>query len=282
VKLNTFQDEQAFIQWLNAQVSFADGKISDALPYYFNLLTTRFREKALFQIGRGYFFEKKFREAMTNLDLLFLEFPDSRHLEEALFMKGECLVFLEDREQALESFQLLLRQKKRHVWQLLAWIQVGNIRLFQKSPERARSAFQKAMEFFPEHPLSSYAALQLGNLEFQERNLTEADRYYSAVLKGNVSDLLGETHYRLGEIFYEQERFEKALGSFEFALRNVAETSPWFFLTQLEVANVQRRSNKVDEAKKTYRAVLDHSRDEEIQLAAKEFLRLMEPPSPAR
>jgi TolA-binding protein len=282
VKLNTFQDEQAFVQWLNAQVFFADGKISDALPYYFNLLDTRFREKALFQIGRGYFFEKKFREAMTNLDLLSLEFPDSRYLEEALFMKGECLVFLEDREQALESFQLILRQKKRHVWQMLAWVEIGNISLFQKSPDRARSAFQKAMEFFPEHPLSSYAALQLGNLEFQRKNLTEADRYYSAVLRGNVADLVGETSYRLGEVFYEQERFEKALGSFEFALRNLAETSPWFFLTQLEVANVQRRSNKVEEARKAYRAVLEHSRDEEIRLAAKEFLALMEPPSPAR
>lgn len=282
VKLNTFQDEQTFIQWLNAQTSFADGKISDALPYYFNLLNTRFREKALFQIGRGYFFEKKYRESMTNLDLLFLEFPDSRHLEEALFMKGECLVFLEDRDQALEAFRLILRQKKRHVWQLLAWIQIGNISLFQKKSERAASAFQKAMEFFPEHPLSYYAAFQLGNLEFQKKNLAEADRYYSAVLKGNVTNLLGETYYQLGEVFYEQERLESALTSFEVALKNLAETSPWFFLTQLEVANVQRRSNKAEEAKKTYRTVLERSKDDEIRSAAKEFLTLMEPPSPAR
>jgi len=282
VKLNTFQDEQTFIQWLNAQASFADGKISDALPYYFNLLNTRFREKALFQIGRGYFFEKKYREAMTNLDLLFLEFPDSRYFEEALFMEGECLVFLEDRDQALESYRLILRQKKRHVWQLLAWIQIGNISLFQKASERAGNAFQKAMEFFPEHPLSSYAAFQLGNLEFQKKNLTEADRYYSAVLKGNVSDLVGETYYRLGEVFYEQERLERALTSFEVALKNLAETSPWFFLTQLEVANVQRRSDKAEEAKKIYRTVFERSKDEEIRSAAKEFLVLMDPPSPAR
>jgi TolA-binding protein len=282
VKLNTFQDEQAFIQWLNAQVSFADGKISDALPYYFNLLNTRFREKALFQIGRGYFFEKKFREAMTNLDILFLEFPDSKYLEEALFMKGECLAFLEDWDQAQEAYHLVLRQKKRHVWQLLSWVQVGNISRIQRAPVRAEKAFQKVMEFFPEHPLSSYAAFQLGNLEFQKRNLVEADRYYSAVLRGNLSDLVGETYYRLGEVFYEQERLEKALDSFEFALRNLAETSPWFSLTQLEVGNVQRRSNEVEEARKTYRTVLERSRDEDIRLAAKEFLTLMEPPPAPR
>jgi len=280
-KLNTFQDEQTFVQWLNAQVFFADGKISDALPYYFNLLNTRFREKALFQIGRGYFFEKKFREAMTNLDILFLEFSDSRYLEEALFMKAECLVFLEDWDQALEAFQLILRQKKRHVWQLLAWVQVGNISLLQKSSERAENAFRKAMDFFPEHPLSYYAAFQLGNLEFRKGNLVEADRYFSAALKGNLSDLMGETYYRLGEVFYEQERFDKALASFEFALRNLAETSPWFFLTQLEVGNVQRRWNKREEARKTYRTVLDRSRDEDIRLAAKEFLMLMESPPSA-
>ena len=85
------EDEKNFIQWLNAELIFSEGRVSDSLPYYFNILNSRFREKALYQIGRGYFFENKFREAITNLDILLLEFPSSEYAEEGLFVKAECL-----------------------------------------------------------------------------------------------------------------------------------------------------------------------------------------------
>ena len=67
-----------------AQNLFAEGKVVDALPYYFGILNSRFRERALFQIGKGYFFENQFREALTNFDLLLLEFPDLKSLDEAI------------------------------------------------------------------------------------------------------------------------------------------------------------------------------------------------------
>jgi TolA-binding protein len=49
-KSNHFEDDKIFIQWLNAEISFSIGEISDSLPYYFNIVNTQFREKALFQI----------------------------------------------------------------------------------------------------------------------------------------------------------------------------------------------------------------------------------------
>jgi len=45
------------MQWLNAEMLYAGGEIEESLPYYFNILNTRFREKALFRIGKGYFWE---------------------------------------------------------------------------------------------------------------------------------------------------------------------------------------------------------------------------------
>ncbi len=92
VKLNPYEEEKAFIQWLNAEVAFYEGRMPDALPYYFNIMNSRFRERALFQIGRGYFYEKQFREAITNLDMLSLEFPNSKYRDESLFVKGESYV----------------------------------------------------------------------------------------------------------------------------------------------------------------------------------------------
>src|SRR5208337_1354289 len=163
-KLNHVEDEKIFIQWLNAEMLYTGGEILESLPYYFNILNTRFREKALFQIGKGYFFENKFREAVTNLDILLLEFPNSKYLEEGLFFKGECLVRLGNLDQALEAYSLILRQNGNNLWHLFAFTQIGCIYAFQNEQDKAENAFKKVMENFPNHPLFYMAALQLGNL----------------------------------------------------------------------------------------------------------------------
>ena len=277
VKLNPFEEEKAFLQWLNAEITFSEGKVSDSLPYYFNIMNTRFRERALFQIGRGYFYEKKFREAITNLDILSLEFPNSKYRDESLFIKGEGYVQLGNVDQALETFDLIARQTRIPPWGLLALTQIGNIHLLRNDIDQAEKAFRTITAEFPTHPLFYYAAFQLGNVQFRKRNITEAVSFYSMVLKGNILDLLGEVYFRFGEIFYRQEKYENAFKSFETAMRYFKENSLGFFLTQLEIGNLQRRWDKVEEAKRSYQNILDHSKDEEIRNAAKELLTRVKP-----
>jgi TolA-binding protein len=275
-KLNQLEEEKIFIQWLNAEMLFAEGEILDSLPYYFNILNSKFREKSLFQIGKGYFFKNKFRESITNLDILLLEFPNSQYIEEGLLMKGECLAQLGNLDQALETYRLIVQQKKNNIWQLFAFTQMGCIYTFKNESGKAENAYKRVMENFPLHPLYYHAALQLGNLNFNDKNIIEAIHYYSIVLKGNILELFGEAHFGLGEVFYQQEKYEKALHSFETAMRYLKETSAWFFLTHLEIGNLKRRLGKYEEAKKSYRIVLDQSKDEEIKKAAKELLYRME------
>ena len=271
-KLNHFDDEKTFIQWLNAELIFSEGKISDSLPYYFNILNTGFREKALFQISRGYFFENKFREAVTNLDILSLEFPNSIYAEESLFIKGESLNKLGDFDHALDTYNLIVKQNKNSLWELFALTQMGNIYLFRNEKNKAENSFKKIIDQFPTHPLFYNAALQLGKLHFTKNNIPQAIQYYSMVLKGNILELFGEAHFSLGEIFYQQGKYEKAFTSFETAIAYLKETSLWFFLSQLEIGNLQRKWGKYEEAKKAYLIILDRSKDEEIKKAAKTLL----------
>jgi cellulose synthase operon protein C len=275
-KLNRFEDEKIFIQWLNAQMFYAGGEILESFPYYFNILNTRYREKALFQIGKGYFFENKFRESITDLDILLLEFPNSKYLEEGLFVKGECLVKLGNLNQALETYSLILRQNKNDYWCLFALTQIGIIYSFRNEQDKAEASFKKVIEDFPNHPLFYHAALKLGNLNFSKKDILEAIHYYSIVLKGNILELFGEAHFSLGEIFYQQGKYEKALHNFETAMRYLKETSSWFYLTHLEIGNLKRRGGKYEEAKKSYLIILDQSKDEEMKNAARELLNRME------
>jgi TolA-binding protein len=275
-KSDHFEDEKIFVQWLNAEMFYTEGEVLESLPYYFNILNTRFREKALFRIGKGYFLENKFRESVTNLDILLLEFPNSKYQEEGLFIKGECLAKLGNPDQALETYGLLAHQSKKDVWHLFALTQIGTVYSFRNEPDKAENAFKKVLEDFPNHALFYHAALQLGNLSFSKRNIVEAVHYYSIVLKGNILELFGQTYFSLGEIFYQQGKFEKALQNFETAMRYLEGTSSWFFLTHLEIGNLKRRGGKYEEAKKSYLIILDQSKDEEMKKAAKELLSRME------
>ncbi|NWF91981.1 MAG: tetratricopeptide repeat protein [Syntrophaceae bacterium] len=271
-KLGSYEEEKIFIQWLNAQVIFSEGRITDSLPYYFTVLDTKFREKALFQIGKGYFLENKFREAMTNLDILLLEFPNSSFSDESLFMKAECLLRLGNLEQALESYDLIAKRSRTSHWQLFALMQASQIYHFRDEHERAETALQRVIRDFPGHPLFYYAAFQLGNAHFRRRNLVEAISFYSMVLKGNGLELLGQAAFALGEIFYQQGKYEKALVSFENAARYLKETSIWFSLTYMEIGNLQKKRGRYEEAKKSYKIVLDQTEDDEIREAVKELL----------
>ena len=275
-KLNHFEDEKIFVQWLNAELFFNKGEISDSLPYYFNIINTKLRERALFQIGKGYFFENKFREAVTNLDILVLEFPNSQYLKEGLFIEGECFVKLGNLNQALETYDLIVRQNKNNFWQLFALTQMGSIYALQNEHDKAENSFKKVLDEFPYHPLFYHAAFQLGNLNFNQNNIVEAIHYYSIVLKGNILELFGEAYFALGEIFFQQGKYEKALHSFETAMQYLKESSSWFFLTHLEIGNLKRRGGKHEEAKKSYLTILDQSKDEEIKKAARELLNRME------
>jgi len=271
-KISHFEDEKALLQWLNAEMIFSEGRISDALPYYFNIINTIFREKALFQIGRGYFFENKFREAITNLDILILEFPNSEYIQPCLWMRGESFIKLGNLDQGLETANLIIKQNRKDIWQLFAFTQAGNIYFFRNENDKAESAFKQVIHSFPNHPLVDHAAFQLGNLYFKKKNMLEATSYYSMVLKGNVLDLYGQVYFNVGEIFFQQGKYEKALASFETAIKQVKENSLWFFLAQMEIGNLQRKWGKIEEAKKAYQIIIDHSKDDEMQKAAKELL----------
>lgn len=275
-KLNHFDDEKAILQWLIAEMAFLEGRIMDSLPYYFNILNTRYRELALFRIGKGYFYENKFREAITNFDILFLEFPNSQFLEESLFLKGECLTLSGNPAQALEIFRLLVEKGGVTHWKLFALTQLGNIYLGIKEIGEAEKTFKKILDNFPQHPLATQAAFQLGKLFFKQGNFLESMHYYSLILKGERLELLGGTYFSLGEIFYQQGKYDKALKSFEMALRYLQESSPWFFLAHLEIGNLQKKDGKYEAARQSYQTILNQARDEDLRKAAMDLLGMIE------
>jgi TolA-binding protein len=276
-KLNHFDEEKIWLQWINAEVHFLKGDIADSLPYYFNVLNTEYRERALSRIGKGYFWEDKFKEAITNFDIFLLEFPNSKDIEETLFMKGECFVRSGTWTQALDTYRDLALRDGHHHWKLFALIQAGNIHSSLKENSEAKTAFKQVLEHYPGHPLSSYAAFRLGELFFKGNQMPDALHYYSMILQGEQVQLMGGTYFCLGEVLYQLGKYDRARRSFEMALKYLDGSSPWFYLTHLEIGNLQRKKGHVEEARRSYGIIASQSKDEDLKKAAGELLRLMEP-----
>jgi TolA-binding protein len=272
LKLHAAEDEKSFIQWLIAQNLFAAGRVVDALPYYFGILNSRFRERALFQIGKGYFFENQFREALTNFDLLLLEFPDLKPLDEGLFMKGECLLRLGDTLRALETYGTILLHSGKNPWSLMALTQIAVQNLSVRQETKAEELFNRALDEFSNHPLVHHAAFRLGILSEKKKDLQAASRFYALVLRENLPELLGPTYFRIGEILIQQEKPDKAFSSFNAAVPYLPEDSVWFGITQLEIGNIQRRWGRFEEARKSFELAKNQVKDDQIKNAARESL----------
>jgi TolA-binding protein len=102
---------------------------------------------------------------------------------------------------------------------------MGTINFFRDDHDKTENAFKGIIKDYPNDPLFYNAAFQLGNLYFNKNNMMEAIHYYTMVMKGNVLDLIGKAHFGLGEIFYQQGKYEKAFTSFETATRSLKENS---------------------------------------------------------
>jgi len=275
-KMNHSEELKIFSQWINAESMFYSGKILDSIPYYFNLLGSNFRERSLYKIAKGYFFENKFREALTNIDILLFEFPNSNYFDEILFIKGECLIQLGSLDQALEIFNGMVEKKRNPIWSPIALTRIGTIYQLKMYNDKAIDVFRRIIDEYPYHPLSSHAAIQLGNLFFRQKKMSEAIIYFTLVLKGNLSDLFGQAYFAIGEIFFSQGRYDKAQKSFQEALRYLSTDSLLFFLTQLEIGNLHRIWGNYEDAKRSYQIILSKSKDDEIKKVAKEFLSYIE------
>ncbi len=275
-KLNHFEEIKYFSQWLNAESLFYGGKILDSIPYYFNIINSKYRERALYKIAIGYFFENKFRDAITNLDIFLLEFPNSNHFDEALFIKGESLIKLGLLDQALETFNHLYEKKKNFTWLPIALAKIGSIYQLKMEDEKAIDIYKKIIYEYPNHPISSQAAVKLGNIFFKKKNMSDAIIYFTQVLKGNLSELFGHAYFAIGEVLFMQGKYDKAKKSFEDALQYLKPDSLLFFLTQLEIGNIQRMWGNYKDAKRTYQIIINKSKDDDIKKAAKELLNYIE------
>ncbi|MFB0506673.1 MAG: tetratricopeptide repeat protein [Thermodesulfobacteriota bacterium] len=266
LQLPTHEREKSLSQLILGEVNFHENRYSEALPYYFNLINIpEYRENALFKMAKCYFHEGKFKEALTNIEILTLEYPDFKNIQELLFIRGEASSKLEDFDLAIHSYQQIIKANKTGKWTTHALFNLGKIYILRRDVEKVKEVFHRIIEDFPGSPLSPLAAFRLGTIYFNEGDEEKALDTYTLALKTDDKRVLAESHFRRGEIYFKQANYSKAMENFMAIEGNFKGQTPWYELAQFEVANIQRKLGKITEAKATYKTVLKHSKDPELK-----------------
>lgn len=266
LKLPAHEREKSLSQLILGEVYFQENRYSEALPYYFNLINiSEYRENALFKMAKCYFYEGKFKEALTNIEILTLEYPDFKNMQELLFIRGEASSKLEDFDLAIRSYQQIIKANKTGKWTAHALFNLGKIYILRRDLEKVKEVFQRIIEDFPNSPLSPLAAFRLGTIYFNEGNVDKALDAYTLALSTDEKRVLAESYFRRGEIYFKQTDYSKAMENFKAIEGNFKAQTPWYELAQFEMGNLQRQFGKIAEAKATYKKVLKDSKDPELK-----------------
>jgi len=266
LKLPAHAQEKSLSQLLLGEVYFHENRCSEALPYYFNLINIpEYRENALFKMAKCYFYEGKFKEALTNIEILTLEYPDFKNMEELLFIKGEASSKLEDFDQAIHCYQQIIKANETGKWTAHALFNLGKIYMLRRDMEKVKEVFHRIIEEFPSIPLSPIAAFRLGTIYFNGGNSVKALEAFTLALDADDKRVLAESYFRRGEIYFKQANYSKAMENFKAVRGNFKGQTPWYELAQFEVGNIHRQLGKITEAKAAYKKVLEDSKDPELR-----------------
>ena len=266
LKLPAHEREKYLSQLILGEVYFHENRYSEALPYYFNLINIpEYRENGLFKMAKCYFYEGKFKDALTNIEILILEYPDFKNMQELLFIRGEASSKLEHFDLAIRSYQQITKANKTGKWTTHALFNLGKIYILRRDLEKVKEAFHRLIEDFPNSPLSPLAAFRLGTIYFNEGNEEKALDAYTLALNTDDKRVLAESYFRCGEIYFKQANYSKAMENFRAIEGNFKAQTPWYELAQFEVGNIQRQLGKITEAKAAYKRVLKDSKDPELK-----------------
>jgi tetratricopeptide (TPR) repeat protein len=121
----------------------------------------------------------------------------------------------------------------------------------------------------------SYFYLKLANIYFLEDSRKNAIKYYERALKSNEQDVMGESLFKLGRLYYKQKDLKKSLEHLDLAMdifsqaKNVKE----MVLIHLEKGNIHGKQKDLKKARNEYLKVIEISADEELKNIASERIK---------
>lgn len=214
-------------RYMVAQYDYDSGKYEQAISGYRQIIGTtndqELLEKALYKLGWSLFEAQDYDDAAKAHDEQIEKFPSGALAVDGLFMRAEC-DFKQDRfEEAFAGFQRARNALENSVSQDTVSPQVKTLIYLHgaqclRELKRWNESSQWLKVIIEKQAGSPYLPTAIYELGFCKQNLGKFDEailHYSEVANNYRSEIAARARFMLGEIYFSQKDFEKAIPEFQ-------------------------------------------------------------------
>ena len=260
-QLSAFRLGELYVDQENYQ--YAAQSFEQASRMAFNV---DMQEQATFLPGKLKLKGGNFDEAIADLEAYVAAYPDARWRSEATDLLAEAFLRTSNYEKAIEHIEGLPRQTSitRAAYQQVTFLK--GQQLFNEARfTRSQRYFSKSLRYTPDTELVARSYYWMAESYVASGQSGEASSAYQSCLNlsggREVRRLKGLSHYGLGYIAYNEQRYRQAATHFRSYLGVVSGDDPYYQDATVRLADCQYVTKAFDAAKAGYEGLLESDYD---------------------
>jgi len=280
------------------QGAYDSGQYDQAINAYTKAISRTvdplLKQKSIYKLGWTYFQKKEFDQS----EKLFLEqtnlFPESSLNVESFFMQAECRMKTQKFADALPIYQKARAILESNNFDPASTSQQIQSLIYLHGAQAAREIkkwdvvdgwLQEMLQRYPETDYKPFALYEQAYSAQNQRKLPQAIELYSEVASSSRNDIGARSRFMLGELYFAERDFAKAVPEFEKtmygygATQASADVKNWQARAAVEAGRCsevligdltgQRKAKAIAIAKAFYQFVLDKHPEHELLSQAK-------------
>ncbi len=235
------------------------GNYTQAIYEYHRLLklpNNNASDKVWLSIGHCYFLQKNYDKTIKSFNQIIENFSESSSSAEAQFLIAETYFAMDDYNQAIKNFQLVINNYPESVLTIEAYYQIGIC--FQNIDRNgeARFMFTQIIEQYPTQPIKYKAMLEITKSFYKEKFYDKTIKMAQEILEYAPIEYQIEAEFLIGNCYFEQDEYEKALKIYADIPKHYAEFPVWTAQAYYQAGRSAEILHKREEAIKYYEKVL--------------------------
>jgi TolA-binding protein len=229
-------------------------------------------EEAQFHVALLFIENKRWAEAVEEMDKVARYYPKGRLSVEAYVELGGLHLLLKDYPKAIERYEWVIKNYPQHPLAKRAYLGMEEGYRSLGKMDQAEKILKELVGKFPKDDIQFEGQLRLGTLYVNEKKFGEAVAALSAAIQSPEERVASQAQYKLGEAYSGVGNKESALVQFSKVVYLYPHQSDLMENALLKLGTLYLEEKKISEARQVYRKLLEKTKREDRREVAKKML----------